>query len=91
MAILRLKELMTLKGIGREELASAVDISPTTISNISSEKNMPTYQLLLKIAVALDVDIRELFVPTKGTSISQTEIDEAKEYLIKGLNLLEGK
>ena len=91
MAVLRLKEIMTLKGMSRDELSSRVDVSPTTVSNISSEKNLPTIQLLLKIAEALDVDVRELFVSTKGTSITQLEVDEAKELIEKGLGILKGK
>jgi transcriptional regulator with XRE-family HTH domain len=90
MAVLRLKEIMVLKGISRDELASRVEVSPTTISNISSEKNLPTIQLLLKIAESLDVDIRELFIPTRGTSITQLEVDEAKELIEKGLGILNG-
>lgn len=90
MAILRLKEIMTLKGMSRDELSSRVDVSPTTISNISSEKNLPTIQLLLKISEALDVDVRELFISTKGTSVSQLEIEEAKELIEKGLGILNG-
>ncbi|WP_026709346.1 helix-turn-helix domain-containing protein [Flavobacterium frigidarium] len=90
MAILRLKEIMTLKGISRDELSSRVEVSPTTISNISSENNLPTIKLLLKIAEALDVDVRELFVSTKGTSITQLEVDEAKELIEKGLGILSG-
>ena len=90
MAVLRLKEIMALKGMSRDELSSIVEVSPTTISNISSEKNLPTIQLLLKIAEALDVDIRELFIPTRGTSITQLEVDEAKELIEKGLGILSG-
>ncbi len=90
MAVLRLKEIMTLKGISRDELSSRVEVSPTTISNISSENNLPTIKLLLKIAEALDVDVRELFVSTKGTSITQLEVDEAKELIEKGLGILSG-
>ena len=91
MAVLRLKEIMALKGMSRDELSSIVEVSPTTISNISSEKNLPTIQLLLKIAEALGVDVRELFVPTKGTSVSQLEIEEASALLEKGLSILKGK
>lgn len=90
MAVLRLKEIMALKGMSRDELSSIVQVSPTTISNISSEKNLPTIQLLLRIAQALDVDIRELFIPTRGTSITQLEVDEAKELIEKGLGILNG-
>ncbi len=91
MAVLRIKEIMNLKSISRDELARRVDVTTATISNITSEKNFPTITLLLKIAHELDVDVRELFVPTKGTSVSQTEIEEAKALMEKSLKILEGK
>ena len=91
MAVLRLKEIINIKGISRDDLASKVGVSSTTISNISSEKNLPTIQLLLKIAAALDVDVREMFMPTKGNAITQMEVEEAKVLLEKSLNILEGK
>ena len=91
MAVLRLKEIINIKGISRDDLASKVGVSSTTISNISSEKNLPTIQLLLKIAAALDVDVREMFMPTKGNAITQMEVEEAKVLLEKSLNMLEGK
>lgn len=90
MAILRLKEIINIKGISRDELANKVGVSATTISNISSEKNLPTIQLLLKIAEAMDVDVRELFVPTKGSLVTQNEVDLAKELIEKGLRILNG-
>ena len=90
MAILRLKEIINIKGISRDELANKVGVSATTISNISSEKNLPTIQLLLKIAEAMDVDVRELFVPTKGSLVTQNEVDQAKELIEKGLRILNG-
>lgn len=90
MEILRLKEIMTQKGIGREELANIVGVSMTTISNINSEKNLPTIHLLLQIAEALDVDVREMFVPTRGNSITQNEVEQAKQLIEKGLNILKG-
>jgi transcriptional regulator with XRE-family HTH domain len=91
MEVLRLKELMNQKGISREELANKVGVSMTTISNINSEKNLPTISLLLQIAEVLDVDIREMFVPTKGSLVVQSQVNEAKELIKKGLNILESK
>ncbi|WP_269685008.1 helix-turn-helix domain-containing protein [Flavobacterium lacustre] len=91
MEVLRLKELMNKKGISREELANKVGVSMTTISNINSEKNLPTISLLLQIAEALDVDIREMFVPTKGTNVLQSEVNQVKELLEKSLKILENK
>ena len=91
MEILRLKELMSQKGMNREDLANKVGVSMTTISNINSEKNLPTIHLLLQIAEALDVDVREMFVPTKGNIVTQNEVDEAKDYIEKGLRILGAK
>lgn len=91
MQVLRLKEIMAQKNMSREELANKVGVSMTTISNINSEKNLPTIQLLLQLAEALDVDIREMFVSTKGDVVTQSEILEAKEFFKKGLELLEFK
>lgn len=90
MEILRLKQLMNLKGISREELSNKVGVSVTTISNISSEKNLPTISLLIQLAEALDVDIREMFIPTKGNIITESEVEEAKALLEKSLHILNG-
>ena len=90
MEILRLKELMAQKGMSREELAKKVGVSMTTISNINSEKNLPTLNLLLQIAEALDVDIREMFVPTKGNLIVQSEVNKAKKLIEEALIMLKG-
>jgi transcriptional regulator with XRE-family HTH domain len=90
MEILRLKEIMNRKGVTREELASKVGVSMTTISNINSEKNLPTINLLLQIAEALNVDIREMFVPTKGSVITENEVEEAKVLLERSLLILKG-
>jgi transcriptional regulator with XRE-family HTH domain len=91
-AILRIKEVMTAKGKSREQLANAVGVSKTTISNICSEKetSLPTIKLLVKIANALDVDIRELFVPTKEIQITEAEVLKAKEHISSALAILNG-
>ena len=88
MAILRLKEIMKKKGVSREDLAKEVGVSMTTISNISSEKNYPAIPLLVAIAEALDVDIREMFVPTKGGVISQSKLEESIGLIKQGLEQL---
>jgi len=90
MEILRLKELMAQKGMSREELAKKVGVSMTTISNINSEKNLPTINLLLQIAEALDVDVREMFVPTKRNLVVQSEVNKAKILIGEALAVLEG-
>ena len=88
MEVLRLKEIMKAKGVNREQLANMVEVSKTTISNISGadiEKGLPTIKLLLLIAEKLDVDVRDLFVPTKPSNI-----EEARQLIEQGLEKLKG-
>jgi transcriptional regulator with XRE-family HTH domain len=90
MGILRIKEIMGQKGVSREELAKGAGVSKTTISNICSETNYPSIELLPKLAKALDVDVRELFTPTKSNVILESELKEATELIAKVLKLLKG-
>jgi transcriptional regulator with XRE-family HTH domain len=86
MEVLRLKEIMKAKGVSREQLAEMVGVSKTTISNISGadiEKGLPTIKLLLQLAEKLDVDIRDMFVPTK-----ESNIEEARQLIEQGLDKL---
>lgn len=65
MNVLRLKELLKEKGISGKDLAEKVNVSENTISFIATGKTQPRFDLLKQIAEVLDVDIRELFIPTK--------------------------
>ena len=90
MSTLRIKELLDKSKLTREQLAEQVNVSRATISNICTEKTMPSISLLKEIAKAFDVDIRELFNPTKGSVILDSEVAEAKELIQKSLNILTG-
>lgn len=81
--ILRIKDVMKEQGFSREDLAEAVGKSKATISNICSEKNYPSFQLLVEIANALNVDVRELLVSTKPG-----KVNEAKKLIEEALKLL---
>ena len=63
--ILRLSDLLKQKKITGKSLAEKVGVSDNTISFILTGKTHPRPELLLKIAAALDVDLRELFISTK--------------------------
>ncbi|MCG8207062.1 helix-turn-helix transcriptional regulator [Tenacibaculum finnmarkense genomovar finnmarkense] len=77
MNILRLKDLLKEKGITGKELARKVDKTENAISMILNNKRQPRFELLLKIADVLDVDIKELFVSTKdGSSKIQVIIND---------------
>ena len=60
--ILRLKEVLKEKGTTSKELSELLGISETSISRIINGTQTPKLETLLKIATALNVDIRELFV-----------------------------
>lgn len=64
--MLRLKEVMKEKGITGKELSEMVGITPASVSNIANGNHFPKPELLKQIAEVLDVDIRELFIPTKN-------------------------
>ena len=89
--ILRIKELMQIKESSRDDFAERVGVSVTTISYICSESNYPEVELLPIIAEAFDVDIRELFIPTKSNVIGETELIEARDLIEKGLKILKSK
>jgi len=86
MNILRLKEILKQKGISGKSLAETVGITETSLSRIINGDQQPRFELLLQIAKALDVDIRDLFIPTKEnenpTEALQKVIDELER--IKG-------
>ncbi|WP_158865949.1 helix-turn-helix domain-containing protein [Maribellus comscasis] len=65
--MLRIKEILKDKGITGKQLAKMTSVTPSTITNIVQERNFPKPDLLQNIAIALDVDIRDLFTPTKDT------------------------
>ncbi len=65
MGILRLKELLKENELTGKELAERVGVSKTSISQIITENQQPRFELLVDIAKALDVDVKDLFNSTK--------------------------
>lgn len=65
MEILRLKEILKEKGTTGKDLAAQVGVTENALSMIINGKRQPRFELLINISKALDVDIRELFEPTK--------------------------
>jgi transcriptional regulator with XRE-family HTH domain len=61
----RIKEVLVAKGRTQKWLAEQLKKSTTTITSICNNKSQPRLVELRKIAVLLDIDIRELLVPTK--------------------------
>ena len=61
----RIKNILVEKDISQKDLAKKVKRTTTTINRICNNDSQPTLKLLREIALALDVDIRELLVETK--------------------------
>ena len=61
----RIKEVLVIKGISQKDLAEKMGKSTTAITAICNNKAQPHLKDLKKMAKILDVDIRELLVPTK--------------------------
>jgi len=61
----RIKEILVIQGKTQVWLAGELGKSTTTIASICNNKTQPHLKDLKRIAQILDVDIRELLVPTK--------------------------
>lgn len=65
MSILRLKEVIDQKQITKKELSEKIGVTYNYTTELIRGVKFPRPELLVKIAEALDVDIRDLFNPTK--------------------------
>lgn len=59
---LNIREIRNNKGISQRELADIVGISPNYLSELEHCKFDIKLSLLLKIASALDVELKELYI-----------------------------
>jgi putative transcriptional regulator len=61
----RLKSVLADKDISHKDFARMVKKTPNTITRICNNEQQPSLKVLRDMAIALDVDISELLVPTK--------------------------
>ena len=61
----RIKEVLVIQGKSQVWLAEKLGKSTTAIAAMCNNKTQPHLKDLKKIAFVLDIDIRELLVPTK--------------------------
>lgn len=61
----RIKAVLVEKDMSHKELATRVGIAPNSVTRICNNEFQPTLKLLREMALALDVDIRELLIPTR--------------------------
>lgn len=61
----RIKAVLADKDMSQKELAEKVGMVPNSITRICNNESQPSLLMLRNIALVLNVDIRELLVPTK--------------------------
>lgn len=76
--ILKLKTVLDQTGVSIKELSNRVDMTYGYIGAVVRHEKYPTLKTIKDIAHALDVDVRDLFVPTKvqGVKTDAQLLDE---------------
>ena len=59
----RIRDILHEKGMTQRDLAAKMGISPAAISVAINPRNSPSLDTLQRIAMALDVEVAELFAP----------------------------
>lgn len=57
----RIAELRNKKGLTQEKLAELTNYSTNHIAKLESARTNPSFELLVNLACALDVEVKELF------------------------------
>lgn len=60
----RLKIVLAEHEITQKDFAEMMTVTPHTISRICNNDTQPSLRLLRKMALTLEIDIRDLLVPT---------------------------
>jgi len=62
----RLRVVLAEKDISHKDFAKMVKKTPNTITRICNNEQQPSLKILREMAIALDVDVCELIVPTRS-------------------------
>ena len=80
----RIKHVRESKGWTQEQMAEKMDISTNYLSSIERGTDNPTFDMLVKLSNALEIEMWELF--DFGHERSQKELMESLNKLLKGLD-----
>lgn len=61
----RIKEVLVIVEMSQKTLAEKLGKNPNTVTSMCNNKSQPHIKDLRRIAFILDIDVRELLVPTK--------------------------
>ena len=62
----RIKAVLAEKDMSQKSLAEKIGLVPNSVTRICNNESQPSLHMLRKIALELNVDIRELLVSTKA-------------------------
>ena len=71
--IKNLKYYRNEKGFSQEKLAESCDCATGTIGCIECGKTMPSFEMIDKIASALQIHLADLFLRNASTTVSNTK------------------
>jgi transcriptional regulator with XRE-family HTH domain len=67
---LRIKELLKERGIAVKDLATMIELTPPSVSNLINGKSKPSIGTFERIASALNVPVSDLFEQPAGDTIT---------------------
>lgn len=71
-----LNSKIALKGYNRVELADRLGISPQSVTNLRKGKHNPSYELMNRIYVVLDLNAEEAFEIFFANTFRNTKVQE---------------
>ena len=88
----RIKSLRMMKGVSQSDLATAIDMSQTNLSNVESGRTASTVQVLIKISRVLNCKLADFFADIDNTQETEPKVEVPKsielEDAVKILKLL---
>ncbi|AZA82196.1 transcriptional regulator [Chryseobacterium lactis] len=88
MKLLRLKDIINERNLKGEDVAKDLGITTTTLSNLNQGNTFPKADMLVKLAEYFDIDIRELFYPTKPENNLQELFIKQEDGIFKSIGFL---
>jgi len=70
-----LNSKIALKGYNRNELADALGISPQSVTNLRNGKHNPSYELMNKMFVVLDLDADDAYEIFFAPNLRETKVN----------------
>jgi len=81
-----IKNLRKEKNLSLRSLAQSAGISKSTLSDVENSNNNPSIKTLEKIAIALDVSVKELLTSEEKVEVAINSMNTISEMALKALS-----